>query len=70
MGSEMCIRDRLHAALKKAGVDSELQLIEDAGHAWPLKTKDFDLRSDVVEFFNRHLKKDDASANSETKSDR
>ena len=60
----------LHAALQKAGVDSDLRLIKNAGHAWPLKTKDFDLRSDVVEFFNRHLKKDDASANSETKSDR
>ena len=57
----------LHAALQKAGAESELQMIEDAGHAWSLKTKDFDLRSDVVEFFNRHLKKGDATE--QTKSD-
>ena len=57
----------LHAALTKAGVDSTLRLIEGAGHAWPLKTKDFDLRSEVVEFFDRHLKKNDTKR--QTKSD-
>jgi len=58
----------LYAALQKAGVDSELKMIEGAGHAWPLKTKDFDLRTDVVEFFNLNLKSDAPKANSNTNS--
>ncbi|QEG24888.1 sulfatase-like hydrolase/transferase [Mariniblastus fucicola] len=46
----------LYAALQNAGVESELKMIEGAGHAWPLKNDDFDLRSDVVAFFDKHLK--------------
>ena len=46
----------LFASLQKAGVPSELQLLEGVGHAWPLKTKQLDLRSKVVEFFDRHLR--------------
>ena len=45
----------LFAALQKAGVPSELQMVDGAGHAWPLKTKNFDFRSKVVEFFNKNL---------------
>ena len=45
----------LFAALQKAGVPSELKLVDGAGHAWPLKTKDFDFRPKVVEFFNEYL---------------
>ena len=45
----------LFKALQKAGVPSELQMIEGAKHAWPLKTSKFDLRSKVVKFFNQHL---------------
>ena len=47
----------LFAALQKAGVQSELKMIKGAGHAWPLQTEKFDLRSNVVEFFDQHLKK-------------
>ncbi|MDQ8190669.1 sulfatase-like hydrolase/transferase [Roseibacillus persicicus] len=47
----------LHALLQKAGVDSTLRMIEGADHAWPLQTKDFDLRGEMVAFFDKHLKK-------------
>ena len=46
----------LYAALQKAGVPSELQMIEGAKHAWALKTNKFDLRPKVVDFFNQYLK--------------
>ena len=46
----------LFAVLQKAGVESELRMIEGAGHAWPLKTDDFDLRAETVAFFDQHLK--------------
>ena len=52
----------LLAALKKAGVESELEMIKGAGHAWPLETKRADLRSKVVEFFDRHLKDQSSAA--------
>ena len=45
----------LFAALQKAGVPSKLEMIEGARHAWPLKTDDFDYRSEMVDFFNQHL---------------
>ena len=45
----------LYGVLEKAGFESKLKLIEGAGHAWPLKTDKFDLRPEVVAFFNRHL---------------
>ena len=37
-------------------MESELKLIKGAKHAWPLKTDKFDLRPDVVAFFDRHVK--------------
>ena len=46
----------LFQVLQQAGVESKLKLIEGAGHAWPLKTKSFDLRPDVVDFFDDQLK--------------
>ena len=46
----------LYGVLQKAGVESELHMEKDAGHAWPLKTKDFDLRPKVLAFFDKHLK--------------
>ena len=46
----------LYALLQKAGVESELQMIEGAKHAWPLKTSDFDLRPEMIRFFDKHLK--------------
>ena len=45
----------LFAALQKAGVPSELEMVEGAGHAWALKTDDFDFRSKVIDFFNKYL---------------
>lgn len=48
----------LHEALKKAGVESTLKMVEGANHAWALKSKDFDLTPEMVTFFNRHLKGD------------
>ena len=46
----------LDAKLRKAGADSTLRMIEKAGHAWPLKTDDFDLTGEMVAFFDKHLK--------------
>ncbi|MDP0491191.1 MAG: sulfatase-like hydrolase/transferase [Verrucomicrobiota bacterium JB023] len=46
----------LHQALTRAGADSTLRLIDGAKHAWPLKTKSFDLTGEVVTFFDKHLK--------------
>lgn len=46
----------LYAVLQNAGVESELQMIEGAGHAWPLKTDDFDLRAKTVAFLKKHLR--------------
>ena len=47
----------LHQALQAAGVESTLRMIEGAGHAWPLRTKDFDFTGEVIAFFNKHLGK-------------
>lgn len=47
--------EELYGVLQKAGVPSELQMVEGAKHAWPLKTKKFDLRDKVVGFFNQYL---------------
>ncbi|MFC7337786.1 sulfatase-like hydrolase/transferase [Haloferula chungangensis] len=47
----------LHDVLQAAGVDSTLRMIKGAGHAWPLRTKDFDLTGEVIEFFNKSLNK-------------
>ena len=43
-------------AAKKAGVRSELLLIEGAPHSFHLQPKQQDLRSVVLVFFNKHLK--------------
>jgi acetyl esterase/lipase len=47
----------LHRALRAAGADSTLRFVDGATHAWALRTKDFDLRGEVVAFFDRHLKR-------------
>ena len=46
----------LYRLLQDCGVESELKMIDNAGHAWPLKTDKFDFRPDVVAFFDKHLK--------------
>ncbi len=46
----------LYEKLLTVGVDSELQMIKNAKHAWPLKTDNFDLRPQVMAFFDKHLK--------------
>jgi len=43
-----------HEALKKAGVDSTLQIVKDVGHSFPGRP---DLGEPVVEFFEKHLGK-------------
>lgn len=43
-------------AAKKAGVPSELVIIEGAPHSFHLQPKQRDLRPLVLEFFNKHLK--------------
>lgn len=43
-------------ALKKAGVEHELILVEDAPHSFHLEPKQKDLRPAVIGFFNKHLK--------------
>lgn len=52
-------RDQAHEldrTLRAAGVESTLRLVKGATHAWPLKTKSFDLTGEVVAFFDKHLK--------------
>src|SRR5262245_39499170 len=46
----------LHAALRKAGVVEQLEVLKDAGHGWGGKDRD---RTDrvAIEFLDRHLKK-------------
>ncbi len=41
-----------HAALKKAGVDSTLQIVKGVGHGFPGRP---DLDKPVIEFFDKHL---------------
>ncbi len=48
---------QLADALKKAGVESKLIMVEGANHAWALKTSKFDYGDEVVRFFDRHLKR-------------
>jgi len=43
-----------HEALRKAGVDSTLQVVKDVGHSFPGRP---DLDKPVVEFFEKHLGK-------------
>jgi acetyl esterase/lipase len=48
--------ERFAAALKKAGVEHELVLVEDAPHSFHLQPKQRDLRPLVLGFFDKHLK--------------
>lgn len=45
------------AALKKAGVEHELVLVTDAPHSFHLQPKQRDLRTLVLNFFDKHLKR-------------
>ncbi len=45
-----------HEAALKAGVQSELVIIEDAPHSFHLQPKQRDLRPEVIGFFDKHLK--------------
>lgn len=47
---------QLHEAAKKAGVESELVILEGAPHSFHLQPKQRDLRELVVGFFDKHLK--------------
>ena len=48
--------ETLAAALKKAGVEHELVIIEGAPHSFDLQPKERDLRPLVLGFFDKHLK--------------
>jgi acetyl esterase/lipase len=48
--------ERLAEALKKAGVDHELLVVEGAPHSFHLQPKEQDLRPKVLAFFDKHLK--------------
>ncbi len=47
----------LDAALAKAGVEHQLEIIEGAPHTFHLEPKQKDLRPIVIGFFDKHLKK-------------
>jgi acetyl esterase/lipase len=49
--------ERFAAALKKAGVEHELVLVEKAPHSFHLEPKQRDLRPLVLGFFDKHLKR-------------
>ncbi len=49
--------EKLAEALKKAGVEHELVVVEGAPHSFHLEPKGHDLRPKVVAFFDRHLKR-------------
>jgi len=46
----------LAAALKKHGVETQLEIVEGAPHTFHLQPKEKDLRPIVLAFFNKHLK--------------
>lgn len=46
----------LHECLSKAGVSSQLVVLDGAPHSFHLQPKQRDLRPVVIEFFDRHLK--------------
>jgi acetyl esterase/lipase len=48
---------RFAAALKQAGVEHDLVLVENAPHSFHLQPKERDLRPLVLGFFDKHLKK-------------
>lgn len=47
---------RFHEAAKAIGVRSKLIIIEDAPHSFHLQPKQKDLRPEVIDFFDTHLK--------------
>ena len=47
---------RFHEAARRIGVPSELIIIEGAPHSFHLQPKQRDLRSTVLEFFDKYLK--------------
>jgi acetyl esterase/lipase len=47
---------RMAEALKRAGVEYDLILVEGAPHSFHLEPKERDLRPAVIGFFNKHLK--------------
>ncbi len=47
----------LAAALKKAGVEHELVIVDGAPHSFHLQPKGHDLRKKVIGFFDQHLKR-------------
>ena len=46
----------LSDALKKAGVEQELVVVEGAPHSFHLQPKEQDLRPKALAFFDKHLK--------------
>lgn len=52
----------LERVLRSAGAEVRLLKVEGATHAWPLRTRDFDLTDEVVAFFDAHLKAKDPAA--------
>jgi len=49
--------ERLAEALKKAGIEHELVIVEGAPHTFHLQPKEKDLRPQVLAFLDKHLKK-------------
>jgi dipeptidyl aminopeptidase/acylaminoacyl peptidase len=47
---------RLHEAANEIGVPSKLIIIKDAPHSFHLQPKQKDLRPEVIDFFDKHLK--------------
>ena len=54
--STVLASERFAAALKKAGVEHQLVLVEDAPHSFHLQPKQRDLRPLVLGFFDKNLK--------------
>ncbi|MGI9240452.1 MAG: alpha/beta fold hydrolase, partial [Verrucomicrobiales bacterium] len=50
--------EEIHQALQAAGAASTLVRVQGAGHAWPLRTKNFDYTGEVTSFFDKHLKQE------------
>ena len=46
----------LHERLSKAGISTQLLVIDGAPHSFHLQPRQQDLRPVVIQFFNRHLK--------------
>jgi len=49
--------EKLSAAVKSAGIEQELVIIEGAPHTFDLQPKQKDLRPQVIDFFKKHLLK-------------